>query len=379
MIILPYSSTLSLAQRPVVTYAMIGICLVVFTMQATLGITDMLVYESDSWNPLTMVSSSLAHADFLHLFGNMIFFIAFAPALEILIGSVQRYLACMLLIMVVTSLLFSIALLGAETPSSSLGFSGVVAGMMGLSAYLMPKARIKVFFWYWFAWKTFHVQSWVVAAYFVGFDAWVMLSESMFAGGINLIAHVFGAATGYAFGHYWLKERREEIKEELDEEIEAVEITLKHGKTRGDNYRYNKRMSEQLAKKQATQDYDHFMNELYRQVTTRRDAEAVNLMLTRFDESTPIPELEAAFKRISDWGPSRAQLCLGRLIIDRLDYEKRYGRAIAMIEKCQAVSPAFLLPDMHRTRFYDKACREAGRDETARNLRLKNEFTLPGY
>ena len=107
------------------------------------------------------------------------------------------------------------------------------------------------------------------------------------------------------------------------------------------------------------------------------DEQAIIDLFTRYDEKTPLAELEAAFERISEWGPSRTQLCLGRLIIDRLDYEKRYGRAIAFIEKCQAVSPGFLLPDMHRTRFFEKVCRDAGREEAARNLRLKNEFTLP--
>ncbi len=377
MIILPYSSTLELAQRPMVTYIMAGLCVVVFYLQLTTDITETLVYRSDSWNPLTMISSSLAHAGFGHIIGNLIFFMAFAPALEILIGNAWRYLACMLCVALVTGILFSIFTLGAETPQYSLGFSGVVAGMMGLSAYLMPRARIKVFFWYLIAWKTLAVQSWIVALYFVGFDIWTMLSDSPFAGGINLVAHVFGAITGYAFGYFLLAERREEISEELEEEMKAVEIGLKHGKSRGENYRYNKALEERMAVKQAQQDYDHFMNDLYRQVSTQRDSEAINQLFARFDEKTPIAELEAAFQRISEWGPSRTQLCLGRLIISRLDYEKRFGRAIAFIEKCQAVNPAFLLPDMRRTRFYEKACREAGRTETARNLRLQNEFTLP--
>ena len=377
MLILPYSSTLTLARPPVVTYAMVGLCVAVFLLQLNTGITNLLVYRSDSWNPITMITSSLAHANFGHIIGNLIFYLAFAPALEILIGDSRRYIACMVTIMLTTGLMYSLVLIGSDWPRSSLGFSGVVAGMMGLSAYLMPRARIKVFFWYWFAWKTFAVQSWVVAAYFVGFDAWVMLSDSPFAGGINLVAHVFGAITGYLFGFFLLKERREEIAEELEEELKAVDVELKHGMDRGNTYRYNKGLTERLEAKQAVQDYDRFMNELYRQVNTKRDAEAIAQMLTRFDESTPIAELEAAFKRVSEWGPSRTQLCLGRLIIDRLDYEKRYGRAIAFIEKCQAVSPEFLLPDMRRTRFYENACREAGRLETAKNLRLKNEFTVP--
>ncbi len=377
MLILPYSSTLNLAHRPIVTYVMMGLCTAVFLLQMSSNITESLVYWSDSWNPLTMITSSLAHAGPMHLLGNLIFFFAFAPALEIVIANTRRFLGCMLLIVAVTSLLFSVFLLGSDPPRASLGFSGVVAGMMGLSAYLMPRARIKVFFWYWIAWKTFAVQSWVVAAYFIGFDVWVMFSDSPFSSGINLVAHVFGAATGYLFGYIWLKERREEVAEELEEELMAVEVGIKHGKERESTYRHNKVLDERQATKEATRDYDRFMSDLYRQVSSNRDSEAIAMMMIRFDERTPVPELEAAFQRISEWGPSRTLLCLGRMIIDRLDYEKRYGRAIAIIEKCQAVSPGFLLPDMQRTRFYEQACRDAGRLETAKNLRLKNEFTVP--
>ena len=377
MLILPYSSTLNLAHRPIVTYVMMGLCTAVFLLQMSSNLTGSLVYWSDSWNPLTMISSSLAHAGPLHLLGNLIFFFAFAPALEIVIANTRQYLSCMLLIVVVTSVLYSLFLLGADPPRASLGFSGVVAGMMGLSAYLMPRARIKVFFWYWIAWKTFAVQSWVVAAYFIGFDVWVMFSDSPFASGINLIAHVFGAATGYLFGYIWLKERRKEVAEELEEELKAVDVGIKHGKERESTYRHNKVLDERQAAKEATRNYDRFMNDLYRQVNSNRDSEAIALMLSRFDDHTPIQELEAAFQRISEWGPSRTLLCLGRMIIDRLDYEKRYGRAIAFIEKCQAVSPGFLLPDMNRTRFYEQTCRDAGRTEAAKNLRLNNEFTLP--
>ena len=38
--------------------------------------------------------------------------------------------------------------------------------------------------------------------------------------GINLVAHVSGGIAGYLIGFFWLKRCREEIREELDEEIE---------------------------------------------------------------------------------------------------------------------------------------------------------------
>ena len=98
MLIIPYSTALTLARPPVVTYAMVLVCILVFFLQLTSGITQDLIYHPTTWNPLKMVSSSLAHADFAHIFGNMVFYLAFAPALELLIGSKIRYLWIMLFI-----------------------------------------------------------------------------------------------------------------------------------------------------------------------------------------------------------------------------------------------------------------------------------------
>ncbi len=66
---------------------------------------------------------------------------AFAPALEILIGSKIRYVRIMLFIAFVVGVCFSIAvMIGAMKPWPGLGCSGVAMGMIGLSAYLMNKA-----------------------------------------------------------------------------------------------------------------------------------------------------------------------------------------------------------------------------------------------
>jgi len=68
------------------------------------------------------------------------------------------------------------------------------------------------------------------------------------------------------------------------------------------------------------------------------------------------------------WGPSRVLLCLGRLIIETLNEERRYGRALFFIEKCQQVSPQFILADLSQTVFYAKMAVEADKLDVARNL-----------
>ena len=365
---LPYSPALSLARPPLVTYATVVLCIVVFFLQLGSGLTGQLVYFPDSWNPVRMITASLAHGGLFHLLFNMIFYLAFAPALELLIGSVVRYISVMLFIAFATHISYSIfTLVSNQPPLPTLGFSGVVFGIIGLSAYLMPRAQIKVFFWYGLAWKTFLIPAWILAVFFIGQNIWDMLTLSNFAG-INLVSHVSGGIAGYLYGYLWLKERKEEVREELDQEIEAIRVRQKYGKRREQSWRSAKRIEEQNRQRIKQQEQDRFMSRLYHLVSSHRDSEAVFILLSRYDLKTPTHELEELFDRIGEWGPSRTLLCLGRLIIHQLRLSKRHGRAIAWIERCQQISPQFILPDIRDTLFYAQAALEMGKPTVARNL-----------
>jgi membrane associated rhomboid family serine protease len=315
-----------------------------------------------------MVTSSLAHANLPHLFWNLVFFLAFAPALEILIGNALRYIGIMLFIAFVVGISDSISvLIGVTEPLPSLGFSGIVMGMIGLSAFLMPKVRIRVLCWYIFAWKVFFVRAWILAAYYIGGEIWFMFTAEDY-GNIGVVAHVAGGLAGYFYGFYWLQDRREEIKDELAHEVKAMRIKQQHGKTRSDAFRYQTKMNQLEEKKRETRDRERFMQQLYRMVIAHEDSKAVNLLLTRYDLDTPAHELEELFARIEEWGPSRTLLCLGRLIIHKLDQEKRDGRAMVYIAKCQNINPKFLLDDISRVLHYAQMALETGRPEITSNL-----------
>jgi len=373
LFIFPYSSALRIAQPAYATYAVTLVCVLVFLLQLSFPITESLMYYPMSWNPIKMLTSSLAHADWWHLIGNLIFFMAFAPALEILIGNRLRYLTIMLFISFVVGISYTFSiLLGNSEPLPTLGLSGVVMGMIGLSAYLMPQARIKVFLWYIFFWKIFYVPAWIVAAVYIGLDIWEMVASDNYHG-INVVAHVAGGVGGYCYGLIWLKDRREEVRDELDGEIEAMKIKQKYGKTRESAHRYKNEMDKQGAIRQKTRDFDKLMSGIYQCVKTQRDGEAINRLLNVYDISTPIAELEDVFKRIEQWGPSRTMLCFARLIILQLDEEKRHGRVLHYIEKCQAISPQFVLADLSNTLFYARLAIDSSRPEIARNMLIDAE------
>lgn len=364
MLIVPYSTALKLAQPPVVTYIVSLLCVLVFVV----GLNQSFWYEPTSWNPIAMITSSLAHADWFHLLGNMVFFLAFAPALEILIGSKLRYIWIMVFISLVVGVSYSISILiGNANPLPTLGLSGVVTGMIGLSAFLMPQARIRVFGWFIAFWKIFYVRAWVLAVIYIGLDTWEMVSADDYHG-INIVAHVSGGVAGYLYGYFWLKERREDTREELEQEIEVMKVEQKHGKRRSEAFRGKVASEQRQIEKQQVRDADKFMGKVYQCVKTHRDAEAINLLLSKYDLDTPVIELEEVYKRVEEWGPSRTQLCLGRLIIHLLDQDKRHGRAFAYIEKCQLVSPQFVLADLSKTLFYARFAIELGKLDIGKNM-----------
>ncbi len=368
MILLPYSTALRLSRPPYVTYTTLLVCVLVFLLQINTNVTESLVYYPESWNPFRMITSSLAHADWFHLIGNMFFYIAFAPALEILLGNKFRYLWIMLFIAFTVGLCDSMAsLISFAKPSATLGFSGVVMGMIGLSAYLMPKARIRVFFWYIVMWKILYVPAWVLAVVYIGLDAWTMLSASDY-GNVNLLAHVSGGLAGYLYGYFWLGERRAEIQAELAEEVDTMRVLQKEGKTRSEAFNYRQRMAQQESEKQETRAAEKFMRRIYQMITTHRDSEAVLLLLEKYDLTTSTEELEQLFDHMAAWGGSRTVLCIGRLIIQQLDAQGRDGKVIVYIEKCQKISPPFVLPDLSRVLHYAEMALQTGRVEVARNL-----------
>ena len=315
-----------------------------------------------------MITSSLAHADWLHLIGNMFFYMAFAPALEVLLGNRIRYLWIMLLISFVVGISYSVStLISSTSPLPSLGFSGVVMGMMGLSAYLMPGARIRVFFWYIVMWKILYVRAWVLAAIYIGLDTWTMFTVTDY-GRINVVAHVAGGFAGYLYGYFWLSDRREEVQEELAHEIKTMRIEQREGKTRSEAHRYKQTMEQRESGKQEARNHDKFLGRIYQMVKTHRDSEAVLSLLEKYDLTTPTDELEQLFERMSQWGRSRAVLCIGRLIIPQLDAQKREGKVIVFIEKCQKISPQFVLHDVSRVLHYAEIALQTGRSEVTRYL-----------
>lgn len=178
-------------------------------------LTSKLFYEPGSFKLFNMVSSIFAHADIFHLFGNLIFFFAFAATVEIVVGLI-KYTALTLLISIVESISYSLSVLGDPNAVPTIGLSGVVMGMIGVFAFLMPNIRIRCLLFFVFILRTILLPAWLLAVVYIGLDIYE-LNYGDSNTQINLIAHISGAFIGFLFGIIFLRKEKINVRDNLTE------------------------------------------------------------------------------------------------------------------------------------------------------------------
>jgi len=163
-------------------------------------------YNTASWNPLHMITSIFAHGDWWHIIFNLIFFFAFSATVEALVGPIAFivFIVASSLIIGVTDSIVSELIDGHHW---TLGLSGIVMGMMGLFAYLIPKGKIRCYYWFIIIFGSIAVPGWVLAAWYIGGDIY-QLFVSDNHGTINVLAHVAGGISGFFYGFFFLKGSR---------------------------------------------------------------------------------------------------------------------------------------------------------------------------
>ena len=174
-------------------------------------------YNTASWNPLHMLSASFAHGDWGHIIFNLIFFFAFATTVEALIGPAAfvAFIVISSLIIGVTDSIVSELIDGHHW---TLGLSGVVMGMMGLFAYLLPRGKIRCYYWIIVIFGSVAVPGWILAVWYIGADMYQLFSSDDH-GAINVLAHVAGGISGFLYGFFFLKGSRllaSSLQDDLD-------------------------------------------------------------------------------------------------------------------------------------------------------------------
>ena len=184
-----------------------------------------LAYYTASWNPLTMVASSFAHGSWSHIIFNLIFFVAFAATVEVLIGALA-FISLFLVVSLFCGVFSSVSAIASGAHFSTLGLSGVVMGVMGLFAYLMPKGKIRCYYWFIIFFGSVAIPAWAIAIWYIGGDIYTLFT-SQDHGVVNVMAHVIGGIAGYLFGLIFLRKVRWEtriLQQESDRQAARARI-----------------------------------------------------------------------------------------------------------------------------------------------------------
>lgn len=185
---------------PVVTYALIALCVLVFFVELSGG--DAFI-EKWAFVPsrflaapaagfLTIFTAMFMHAGWVHLGGNMLYLWIFGDNLEDRFGHIKFlifYLLCGIVAMA-AQLVFSS---GSSVPN--LGASGAIAGVLAGYILLFPQGKIRVLQ----GQQVVQVPAliviglWIVLQFFLGIGS---IANTADTGGVAYMAHIGGFVAG---------------------------------------------------------------------------------------------------------------------------------------------------------------------------------------
>ncbi|MBV9355707.1 MAG: rhomboid family intramembrane serine protease, partial [Chloroflexi bacterium] len=217
--VIPLNDSFVNRRTPAVTIGLIVSCAVVFVYELTLrgeqldlfiahwGAVPRIVLGALSGDPLvpraaliTLITSQLLHAGFLHIGGNMVFLWVFGRAVEDRLGSLP-FLAFYVLAGAFAALVQCLS----EGPRSTvplIGASGAIAGVLGLYLVSYPRAWVTVllpvlfFFWAFDLPAIVVLGFWFVAQFFQGAAAITTASHATTPAVVAVWAHVAGFVCG---------------------------------------------------------------------------------------------------------------------------------------------------------------------------------------
>jgi membrane associated rhomboid family serine protease len=203
---LPLKDDLRSHTRPIVTYVLLGINIIVFFYEVSLGshLNDFIqVYGATPYNIfyrgglssyMTIFSSMFIHANVMHIFGNMLFLWIFADNIEDRMGHVKFvifYLVCG----IAAVLLHGVTAMNSQVPM--VGASGAISGVLGAYILLYPKARILALIPFGFFLRAMYLPSVIfLGIWFLYQFLFGVSTIGAKGGGVAYFAHIGGFIAG---------------------------------------------------------------------------------------------------------------------------------------------------------------------------------------
>jgi membrane associated rhomboid family serine protease len=199
-------------RRPVVTVALIALCVLVYLWQSALGPRQgaAAVYSfglipavlfGDAALPanlavipagLTLVTSMFLHGGFMHLAGNMLYLWVFGNNIEDVCGH-ARFILFYLLCGLAAAFAQALPNPGSEIPM--IGASGAISGVLGAYLVLFPHARVYTLVPLGLVFFARIKAGWLLGFWFV-FQLLSGLGSNLAQGGVAFWAHIGGFVAG---------------------------------------------------------------------------------------------------------------------------------------------------------------------------------------
>jgi membrane associated rhomboid family serine protease len=197
---------------PVVTMLIIIVNVFVFGLELVGGEPFVLKWSmipaqvSAGQNLITILTSMFMHGSWSHIIGNMVFFWAFGPEMEDVMGRI-RYLVFYLL-----GGLAACAAQVAASPDSTvpnLGASGAIAAVMGAFVVTYPRDQIRsLLMVFVFVRVRFIPAALLIGVWFLSQLISAGTIAQVQTGGVAYMAHIGGFSFGALFGRFFEDRRR---------------------------------------------------------------------------------------------------------------------------------------------------------------------------
>jgi membrane associated rhomboid family serine protease/Zn-finger nucleic acid-binding protein len=147
---------------------------------------------------VTFLTSFFLHANWLHLAGNLYFFVIFGRHVEDYLSR-SRWLLLLLLATVAGDLLEMLLQPGEVSPC--IGASGGISGLLTFYALKFPHAQLGVLFYF----RLIRIPAWGVFGFWLLFQFVGAITEMQHLSSVASIAHLGGCAAGLAGWFLWRK------------------------------------------------------------------------------------------------------------------------------------------------------------------------------
>ena len=201
----PLRDTQPSYSKPVVTYALIAVNLLVFLYEFSLDdysrnqFIALYGLTPDNFSVLNIFTSMFLHGGWLHVLGNMWFLWIFGDNIEDILGH-GKYLLFYLLCGVAAGLTQTFMTEGSRVPM--VGASGAIAGVMGAYMVKFPRSRIDTIVFIFIFFTRVDVPAWLMLIYWFAVQFFSGVGSigysSASQGGTAFFAHVGGFLAGIA-------------------------------------------------------------------------------------------------------------------------------------------------------------------------------------